>query len=101
METTHAPVHDLPFIGSLTVYYVLSGIIALLTAAAALVSLLNPETYYPDPDLRQSLQPNDVVNLAIGLPIMLLSMWLTARGRLVGLLFWPGALIYPVYNYTA
>jgi hypothetical protein len=44
---------------------------------------------------------NDVVNLLIGLPILLGAMWLTRRGRLIGLLFWPGALFYATYNYIA
>ena len=44
--------------------------------------------------------PNDVVNLLIGAPILLGSMWFTHRGRLIGLLFWPGALLYVFYNYV-
>jgi hypothetical protein len=103
MSTTqeNAPKHNLPFNGSLTIYYILSALIALLTAAAALISLCRPEAYYPEEELRQSLLPNDVVNLVIGVPILLLSMGLTARRKLVGLLFWPGALFYPIYNFTA
>jgi hypothetical protein len=42
---------------------------------------------------------NDVVNLFIGLPILLGSMWLAWRGKLIGLLFWPGALFFVLYNY--
>lgn len=99
MET--APKHNLPFNGKLTVYFILSGIIVVLTAAAALISLFNPTIYYPEDELVQSLWTNDVVNLVIGVPILLISMWLTARGKLAGLLFWPGALFYPIYNYTA
>jgi hypothetical protein len=44
---------------------------------------------------------NDVVNLAIGVPILIGAMWATRRGKLVGLLFWPGALLYVFYNYIA
>jgi hypothetical protein len=40
-----------------------------------------------------------VVNLAIGLPILLGSMWMARRGKLTGLLLWPGALFYVPYNY--
>lgn len=43
---------------------------------------------------------NDVVTLFIGRPILLGSMWLTQRGRLLGLLLWPGALFFGLYNYT-
>jgi hypothetical protein len=34
-----------------------------------------------------------VVNLLLGAPA------LTRRGRLLGLLFWPGGLFYATYNY--
>jgi len=49
--------------------------------------------------LIQSFVPNDVVNLFIGLPILLGSMWLTRRGKLIGPLFWMGALFFVFYNY--
>lgn len=42
-----------------------------------------------------------MVNLLIGLPILIGSMWLSWRGKLIGLLIWPGALLYVLYNYTA
>lgn len=42
-----------------------------------------------------------MVNLLIGLPILIGSMWLSWRGKLIGLLLWPGALLYVLYNYTA
>ena len=91
----------LPFKGSLTLFYWISILIALLMTAAGLIGLLAPETVYPDGTARESLLPNDVVNLAVGVPMLLLSMWLTHRGKLIGLLFWPGALFYPIYNYLA
>jgi hypothetical protein len=43
----------------------------------------------------------DVVSLFIGLPILLGSMWLARRGKLIGLLFWPGALMYVLYDHIA
>jgi hypothetical protein len=39
-----------------------------------------------------------VVNLLIGLPILLGSMWLARRGQLIGLFLWPGALLFVLYN---
>lgn len=42
-----------------------------------------------------------MVNLFIGLPILLGSMWSARRGSLMGLLFWPGALFYVTYNSIA
>jgi hypothetical protein len=48
-----------------------------------------------------SFVPNDAVNLVVGLPALLGSVWLARRGRLSGLLLWPGALLYVLYNYLA
>lgn len=89
----------LPVKRDLTLAYVLSLVGAILTAAVSLGGLLYPSTFYPTDELLQSFFPNDVVNLFVGLPILLGSMWLTRRGKLVGLLFWPGALLYILYNY--
>ena len=41
---------------------------------------------------RRAFLANDLVNLLIGLPILLGSLELAKRGKLIGLLFWPGAL---------
>jgi hypothetical protein len=88
----------LPITGSLALLYVSSLVIVLLLIAASLAGLLNPGQVYPTKALLESALPNDVINLAIGVPILLGSMWLTRRSRLVGLLFWPGALLYVLYN---
>lgn len=89
----------LPAIYGLRPFYFASLLIALLTAAASVAGLLYQTEIYPTDELRQSFVVNDVVNLLLGLPILLGSMWLAWRGHLVGLLFWPGALFYGLYNY--
>lgn len=81
--------------------YILSGIVAVVMAATSLAGLLFQSTFYPTEELRRSFVSNDVVNLFIGLPILLGSMWLARREKLIGLLFWPGALFYIAYNYLA
>ena len=95
----HAP--TLPLTQRLRWFYLFSLLIGLLTAAASLMGIFAPNDIYPTQEIAQSFVANDVVNLFIGLPILLLSMWLAWRGRLLGLLFWPGALFYGLYNYTA
>jgi hypothetical protein len=90
---------SLPVIHGLKIVTLLSLLIALVTAAASVAGLLFQDEIYPTDELRQSFVANDVVNLLLGLPILLGSMWLVRRGRLVGLLFWPGALFYGLYNY--
>jgi hypothetical protein len=91
----------LPVTRDLTLAYALSLLGALVMTAASVAGLLLPDQLYPTEELRRSSVPNDVVNLLIGLPILLSSMWLARRGKLLGLLFWPGALFYVLYNAVA
>ena len=94
-------VDRLPVKRDITHIYVLSLIGVILMTAVSLGGLLYPSTFYPTDELLQSFFVNDMVNLVIGLPILLGSMWLARRGKLVGLLCWPGALLYILYNYIA
>jgi hypothetical protein len=89
----------LPLRRDLTLAYPLSLAVALVMAVASVAGLVYQTDVYPDEALLQSYVPNDAVNLVVGLPILLGSMWLARRGRLIGLLFWPGALFYVVYTY--
>jgi hypothetical protein len=88
-----------PVTRRLSALFAVSALITVLMSAASLAGLLFPARVYPDPDLYQTFAPNDFVNLVIGLPILLLAMWFARRGRLVGLLLWPGALLFVLYNY--
>lgn len=45
--------------------------------------------------------PTDLFTLVVGLSILLGSTWLARRGRLLGLLCWPDALLYVLYVYAA
>lgn len=99
MGTDHAYSNGLPLRCSLTRIYASSLLIAILMALASVAGLLRPATVYPADELIRSFVPNDVTNLLIGLPILLGSMYLARRGRWAGLLCWPGALFYVLYNY--
>ena len=90
---------NLPIRRNLTLIYILSIIIAILMAAASIAGLLFRTIVYPTDELLQSFLANDVANLLIGLPMLLASMWLTRRDKLIGLLFWPGALFFVLYTY--
>ncbi|MFN2133617.1 MAG: hypothetical protein ACK2VD_24040 [Anaerolineae bacterium] len=90
---------SLPLTHPLTLSYAFSLVVAATMAVASAAGLLYPTRLYPTDALRQSFVANDVVNLAVGLPILIGSMWLARRGRLIGLLLWPGALFYVPYNY--
>ena len=91
----------LPVTHSMRLGYLSSLLIAALTGIASIAGLLSPDTFYPTPALQHSYLANDFFTLVIGLPILLISMWLAWRGKLIGLLFWPGALFYGLYNYIA
>lgn len=84
---------------NLRLAFAISFVIAVIMATASVAGLLYRTTIYPTDELVNAFVTNDVVNLVIGLPILLVSMWLTRRGKLTGLLLWPGALFYTFYNY--
>ena len=81
--------------------FALSIVVAGLMTALSLAGLFFPASLYPTVDLRNSSIPTDVVNLVIGLPILLLAIYLARRGMLVGLLFWPGMLLFVAYHAIA
>ena len=91
----------LPIKSKLSYIYPLSLFIALLTTLVSIAGLLYRDIFYPTDVLVQSFVPNDVVNLFIGLPILLGSIWASKRGKLLGLLFWTGALFFGFYNSIA
>jgi hypothetical protein len=99
MNTNPKDTANLPIRCNLTLAYAVSLVIAALMAIASVAGLLYQTVIYPTDELLQSFVANDVVNLFVGLPILLGSMWLTRRGQLIGLLFWPGALFYAFYTY--
>lgn len=92
---------NLPVTCDLSSVYTVSLVTALLVTGASVAGLLAPAVLYPTEALRQSFLANDVVNLLIGLPLLLGAPALTRRGKLLGLLLWPGALFYATYNYIA
>jgi hypothetical protein len=101
MNSNQERIASLPNRHNLTLAYAFSLVITLLMTTAAIAGILYPNIIYPTDELLQSFMPNDMINLFIGVPILLGSMWLARRGQLIGLLFWPGALFYVLYNYFA
>jgi hypothetical protein len=101
MTTSHMgyPSDRLPITRNLTLAYVASLLIAFIMAVASIAGLLYQTVIYPTSELLLSFTPSDAFNLVVGLPILLGSMWLARRGKLIGLLCWPGALFYVLYMY--
>ena len=89
----------LPIKHDLGLAYALSIAIAIVMAVASVTGLLYKSDVYPTAALVRTFVPNDVVNLFIGVPMLLGSMWLSRRGSLSGLLLWPGALFFALYSY--
>ncbi len=89
----------LPILGTLRLTYALSIVVAIMMTAASISGLLFRSAFYPTADLARSFVPNDAANLLIGLPILLRCMWLASQRKLIGLLCWPGALLFVFYNY--
>ncbi|MCP4544505.1 MAG: hypothetical protein GY832_45930 [Chloroflexi bacterium] len=90
----------LPIKRNLTLSYVLSLVVALIMTVSSVAGLLYQTRIYSTDEVIVSFVPLDVLNLAIGLPILLGSMWLARRGKLIGLLCWPGVLLYVLYSYV-
>lgn len=100
MDSNHDPHIHLPVKSKLLPAFVSSFLIAILMTVVSVAGLRYRALIYPTDELIQAFVSNDVVNLFIGLPILLGSMYLAWRGRLIGLLGWPGALFFVFYNYT-
>ena len=96
-----SPPFALPVTHDLRLVTLSSLLIAALTAVAALAGLLAPQSVYPTTAALDAFLANDAVTLFLGLPILLLSLWQARRGSLLGVLVWPGALLYGLYNYVA
>jgi hypothetical protein len=79
MSTTQLPIKR-----DLSLAYQLSLAVAFLIVIASLAGLLFPQVLYPSEDLRHAFVPNDVINLLIGLPILLVSITLARREKLTG-----------------
>jgi len=92
---------DLPIERDLSIFFMISSLIAVLMTAASIIGIFYPAIFYPTRELARGFAVNDIVNLTIGLPILLVSMFLARKGNLIGLLCWPGSILFILYNYTA
>jgi len=91
----------LPVKNKLTFAYALSGLLAVLLIVSSVAGLLYGRRglYDPYPAAPAALVGQDAVTLAVGLPLLLTSVWLTRRGSARGLLLWTGTLFYFAYSY--
>jgi hypothetical protein len=81
--------------------YALSGLLAVVLLISSVAGLLygGHDLYEPYPASLAGLVGQDAITLAVGLPLLLASMWLTARGSTGDLLLWTDTLFYFAYSY--
>jgi hypothetical protein len=91
----------LPLNDNLILVYRLSVALAGLLCVASVIGLAFGWSglYEPYPAALAGLVGQDIVTLAIGLPLLLGAMRLARRGSARGLLLWAGALFYIAYSY--
>ncbi len=73
--------------------------VTVLVTLASLAGLVFTNVLYPTKELVLSFYVNDILTLIIGVPILLGAMRIANRGKLTGLLLWPGAFFFMIYNY--
>jgi hypothetical protein len=93
-QDSHFPVRS-----DLKLIYLNTLILAVLLTAVSLAGILFPDKIYQSRELQVAFVPNDLLNLCVGLPMILGSLFLTKRKKLIGLLSYPGALFYLSYVY--
>lgn len=76
---------------------VIAGVMAIVSVAGLLFGYGG--LYGTDTALMPAFLGQDLLNLIVGEALLLVSMWLAVRGSLVGLLMWPGSLLYVTYDY--
>lgn len=90
-----------PVRGEIKLFFILSIILAGLMIVVSAAGFWGRTSIYSTQELLETFAPNDAVNLFIGVPILLISLWLAWRKKWFGLLCWPGALFFVFYNYLA
>ena len=79
--------------------YVLSTIVAVLSAGVSVIGLRFPSVYRGNWGNGTSLG-NDLVTLVVAVPVLALALIHSARGSVRARLLWLGALFYMFYNYA-
>lgn len=80
--------------------YILSILIAALAIIAAVGGLTIPGLYNDSELIKSVWKGNDIVTLALVVPLFIITMLLTKRGSVHARLVWMGLLGYSLYNYA-
>lgn len=80
--------------------FILSAGVAALAALASAGGLLLPQLYRDSEFFKAAWLSNDLVTLAVAVPLLLTALVLARRGSQRAALVWVGALAYMIYNYA-
>jgi hypothetical protein len=80
---------------------VVSGVAAVIMLALSIVMIADQITFSPTLVIHDSIIANELINLFMGIPLILLPIFQVRQKRPIGLLLWPGAFGFNLYNYTA
>ena len=97
-DQTHLPLRST---ANLNISMRITYSVALLMSLLSLAGLVFPYSVYGSELLIQTYMTNDLVNLIVGIPILVGSVWFTNKENLAGLLCLPGALLFVIYTYIA
>ena len=100
-EATEARATYLPLTRDLTLITWSSFVIALLAAAVSVTGIVSGTSVYQTEEMLLLKVPTDLFTVIVAVPLLLVSIWLARRGRLLGLLCWPAPLLYLLYIYVA
>jgi hypothetical protein len=90
----------LPTKVNMALVYTFIILIALIMAGISIISIIFKNTFYPTDELMKAFHVTDIFNISLIVPLIILSVVLSMRGSLIGLLTLPGLLFYTVYTYV-
>jgi hypothetical protein len=79
----------------------LSALTALIMLVLAVIMITRQVAFFPNLVVHDSIVVNEIINLFMGIPLILLPIFQVRQKRPISLLLWPGAFGFNLYNYTA
>ncbi len=76
-------------------------LILILITSLSLMGLAAPREMYPVENALENFQINDLLNLLLGVPLLLVPILVSRNHKSFGFLIWTGGLLYNFYNYLA
>lgn len=71
-----------------------------MVVIVAVAGLVVDGIYVDSENTQAALRGNDMVNLMVGIPILVIALWMTARGSIRGHILWLAMTTYVMYGYA-